>query len=62
VESVGGDGPAAEALAPPNAMKLYVGITDVDWFSYLRQQKCRRDEFLATSGNNPMMKVYRVAG
>jgi hypothetical protein len=43
-------------------MKLYVGITDIDWFRYLRQRKCRRDEFLATSGNNPMMKMYRVAG
>jgi hypothetical protein len=43
-------------------MKLYVGITDIDWFRYLRQQQCRRDEFLATSGNNPMMKVYQVAG
>jgi hypothetical protein len=31
-------------------------------FAICDSKKCRRDEFLATSGNNPMMMVYQVAG
>ncbi len=32
-------------------MKMYVGVTDYDWFTYLKEQQCDEVNFWTPGGN-----------